>query len=243
VGSFGVGVLLFGIDTYVPLFIQGVRGGSATEAGWALTPMFCAWAISVFVSVRFAITFGFRATAMAGGAVILLGMVGLTCGVIRPEWSRPLFFVAMIIIGLGFGPLSLCFILSTQNSVAWDRRGVATGAVTFVRTMGGALGVGFLGATLGFELARRLIAEGAGSIDVAAALRPETHALLSPGQLELVQAALGRSLRDVFLQMIGVAVLTILAASRLAGGKAKDASDSGSGFSRQEDLALAAMAE
>src|SRR5262249_57778859 len=31
-GSFLIGGLLFGLDTYIPLFIQGVRGGTATQA-------------------------------------------------------------------------------------------------------------------------------------------------------------------------------------------------------------------
>ena len=153
VGSFAIGVLLFGLDTFIPLFVQGVRGGSATEAGWTMTPMLSAWAVSVFVSVRFVIAFGFRATAMGGGAIITTGVACVTAGVAWPAWSGPLFFVGMVIVGLGFGPTSLSFILCTQHSVDWGRRGVATGAVTFFRTMGGALGVGLLGAVLGFELA------------------------------------------------------------------------------------------
>ncbi|MFO0951884.1 MAG: hypothetical protein U0835_12180 [Isosphaeraceae bacterium] len=36
-GSLLIGGLLFGIDTFVPLFVQGVRGGSATAAGRMIT--------------------------------------------------------------------------------------------------------------------------------------------------------------------------------------------------------------
>jgi MFS family permease len=242
VGSFAVGVLLFGIDTYVPLFVQGVRGGSATEAGWALTPMFCAWAVSVFVSVWIAIALGYRKTAMAGGGIITIGMACLASGVVWPEWSRPLFFAGMVVIGLGFGPTSLCFILSTQNAVTWERRGVATGAVTFIRVMGGALGVGFLGAVLGFEFAGRLTRAGDTGIDVAAALRPETHAQLAPDVLLSVQDALGRSLRDVFFLMMATAVVTMLAASRLAPGHLRPAEET-SDEAKEENLALAALSE
>ena len=77
--------------------------------------------------------------------------------------------------------------------------------MTFSRVLGGALGVGVLGATLAFEFARRLAAAKAGGIDIVAALRPETHKLLTPEQLRLVQDALGRTLRDVFLQMLALA--------------------------------------
>jgi hypothetical protein len=105
-------------------------------------------------------------------------------------------------VGLGMGPASLSFILAVQHTVKWGQRGVATGAAIFLRTIGGALGVGLLGATLGWELAHRLAAAGGTGIDVTAALRPETHQSLSTSQLALVQAALGQTLRDVYLQMV-----------------------------------------
>jgi len=82
------------------------------------------------------------------------------------------------------------------------------------------MGVGVLGASLAFEFARRLASAGAGGIDVVAALRPETHELLSPAQLQLVQGALGRTLRDVFLLMLALAVVAIPCAARLAAGRA-----------------------
>ena len=220
VGSFAVGVLLFGIDTYIPLYVQGVKGGTATEAGWTMTPMFVAWAISVFVAVWVVLKFGFRTTATYGGILITFGVTCLAAGAHWPRVSGPLFVGGMIVIGVGMGPTSLSFILSTQNAVAWGRRGVATAAVTFFRTMGGALGVGFLGATLGFGFAGRLVAAGAGGIDVVAALRPETHGALSPAELALVQTSLGATLRDVFLQMIAVGVSTIIAARYLSPGRA-----------------------
>ena len=242
VGSFAIGVLLFGLDTFIPLFVQGVRGGTATQAGWTMTPMLSAWAVSVFVSVWVVIAMGFRTTAMVGGTIITLGVACVTAGIEWTAWSRPLFFFGMVIIGLGFGPTSLSFILCTQHSVDWGRRGVATGAVIFFRTMGGALGVGILGAVLGFELSGRLDEAGAGGVDVAAALRPETHARLAPDVLSTVQHALGRSLRDVFLLMTAVALTTIFAAAFLTPGRPTPpgASKAGDGA---EDFALAAVVE
>jgi hypothetical protein len=84
--------------------------------------------------------------------------------------------------------------------------------------MGGSLWVGILGASLAYALAGRLPA-GAG-IDVTAALRPETHRLLTSEQLRVVQDALGLSLRDVFLQMTALAMLAIVCSVGLRGGRA-----------------------
>ena len=50
--AFWWAAILFGLDTYVPLFVQGVRGGDATWAGRSLMPLFLAWAISVAVAAR-----------------------------------------------------------------------------------------------------------------------------------------------------------------------------------------------
>ena len=219
-GSFLIGALLFGIDTYIPLYVQGVLGGKATEAGEVITPLFFSWAISVAVAAKVVVRFGFRLTAVVGMGMIALGMAGLAFGASRPDSAVGLFKLSLVVTGLGFGPASLSCILGVQNAVDWNRRGAATGAVTFSRVLGGALGVGVLGATLAFEFARRLASAEAGGVDIVAALRPETHGLLAPGQLQVVQDALGRTLRDVFLQMFALSLLAILCATRLAAGRA-----------------------
>ena len=164
-------------------------------------PLFLAWAISVAVAARAVVHFGFRRGAMIGSALIAAGNLILVGGAIFPAWSQPWFLIGLAVCGLGMGPTSLSFILAVQHAVSWGQRGVATGAVIFLRTIGGAIGVGLLGATLGWGLAHRLARAGATGIDVVAALRPETHGSLSDAQLALVQANLGLTLRDVYLQM------------------------------------------
>ena len=220
-GSFLIGALMFAIDTYVPLYVQGVLGGKATEAGAVITSLFLSWAISVAVAARVVVRFGFRTTACFGMALITLGMAGLVVAAMIPAWSVPIFQVSLAITGIGFGPASLSCTLNVQNEVDWNRRGVATGAIQFFRTLGGATGVGLLGATLAFEFGRRLLAAHAGDIDIVAALRPETHGRLTHDQLALVQSALGRTLRDVFGQMFVLAAVGIACAARLAPGRAR----------------------
>ena len=149
---------------------------------------------------------------MIGSSLITLGRSGLVLGALYPAWYRYGFFPGLILVGLGMGPTSLSLILAVQHSVTWGQRGVATGAVIFLRTIGGALGVGLLGAALGWELAYRLAAAGGSGIDVTAALRPETHKLLTPEQLAIVQVQLGQTLRDVYLQMAALGIATMFCA-------------------------------
>jgi MFS family permease len=219
VGSFLIGAILFGLDTYIPLYVQGVLGGSARKAGRIITPLFLAWSISVAVAAKVLVRLGFRRTSVIGSLFIAAGTSILAAGSLWPAWATPCFAVGMIVVGMGMGPAALCYTVDVQNSVAWAQRGVATGVVIFARTIGGALGVGILGATLFFSLSHRLSAAGGASIDVAAALRPETHAKLSPSELRLIQRALGGSLAGVFGEMAALALLGIVCSSKLSGRK------------------------
>jgi hypothetical protein len=126
-----------------------------------------------------------------------------------PRWYGFGIYPGLVLVGTGMGPASLSFILSVQHAVKWGQRGVATGAVILLRTIGGALGVGLLGAVLGWEVSHRLDAAGGHGINVPAALRPETHHDLSAGELALVQEHLGHALRDVYVQMavLGIAMM------------------------------------
>src|SRR5207248_5538248 len=80
IGSFMIGGILFGIETYVPLFIQGVRGGNAEQAGQALTPLFLSWAVSVTIAAKAVVRWGFRGGGIVGAMLVGLGMLGLVIG-------------------------------------------------------------------------------------------------------------------------------------------------------------------
>ena len=84
-GSFLIGALLFGIETYVPLYVQGVLGGKATEAGEVITPLFLSWAIRVALAAKLVVRFGFRATCVVGMGMIALGTGGLAMGAEYPD--------------------------------------------------------------------------------------------------------------------------------------------------------------
>ena len=47
-----LGTTIFGVDTFVPLFVQGARGGTAMAAGAVVTPVVLMWAVSAAVAAR-----------------------------------------------------------------------------------------------------------------------------------------------------------------------------------------------
>jgi hypothetical protein len=197
--------------------MQGVLGGTAKEAGRVLTPLFLSWAVSVTVAAKAVVRWGFRGAGVFGSCFIAAGMLTLAVGSAYPSSARLAFNGALILIGVGMGPTSLSFILAVQHAVSWGQRGVATGAVLFFRTIGGAIGVGALGGVLTWQLSRILTIAGASGVDVGSALRTETHHLLSRGVLSLVQTSLGHSLRDVFLMMVFLAFGCMACAAWLPG--------------------------
>jgi len=243
VASFAFGGIIFGIETFVPLHVQGVQGGDATRAGRALIPLFLVWAVSGAVAARAVVRYGFRWSGLVGSALVALGCLCLVTGASFPLWSRSCFLVGLAVIGMGMGPTSFSFILAVQQAVSWGQRGVATGSAILLRTIGGATGVGVLGGTLGWELMHRLARSGSTGIDVGAALRPETHKDLSPDQLRLVQLNLGLTLRDVYLMITVLAIVSLICAFWLPDKHAtlSKSSDHEREVPKDDGLALAAV--
>src|SRR5207248_11554756 len=130
-----LGVVMFGITSYVPLFVQGVRGGTATSAGITLGPLLIAWPIAATLSGKIILRYGYRLTAGVGALLVTIG-VGLVT-LLQASSTLSYIVVAMLVIGTGLGLMSTAFIISVQNAVPWNVRGVATASTQFFRKMGG----------------------------------------------------------------------------------------------------------
>lgn len=201
---FGAGFLA--LDTFVPLYVQGGRGGTAAEAAAVVTPVMLAWAISNFVGAPLLIRWGFRKLALVGCVMIVVGFAGLLVAAVFhwPGWAMTMI---LAVTGFGFGPASMSYLLGAQNAVEWTQRGVVTGAVSFFRSIGGALGVGILGATFNAIARHDLSSLSGRGISAAQALDPKARDLLPPDALALVQHSIASSLVWVFAAMLALAIV------------------------------------
>ena len=205
-----LGTTIFGVDTFVPLYVQGARGGTAGAAGAVITPLILFWALSATLAARFIVRFDFRATARFGACLSLAGLCGLVAAAFERAgvaWAS----LACAFVGAGLGPQSLSQVLAIQELVPEDRRGIATSLVPFFRTIGGSLGVGALGGILAAGLHARLGA----AAETAGAILAGTH---SPGRAAAVTPALFRdaiegSLLPIFIVLAVLAVANLLVAS------------------------------
>lgn len=208
--TFFFGGAFLSLDTYVPLYVQGGRGGGPAAAAAVVTPVMLTWALSNMIVAPLFKSWGFRKTALIGGAITLLGFVGLflTAYLDAPRWTMTL---VLAITGLGFGPASMSYLLGAQNAVDWQQRGSVTSTVSFFRTIGGAMGIGLLGAAFNWLSRADLAKLEAAGVDPAAALDPHLTRSFAPEQLSLIQHAIAGGLLWVFAAMIGLVVAQLIA--------------------------------
>ena len=71
--TFVSGGLMFGINSYVPLFAQGVRGGSAMDAGLIVLRMSVTWPLGSVLAGRIMIKRGYYVSAISGALMLVAG--------------------------------------------------------------------------------------------------------------------------------------------------------------------------
>lgn len=143
--GFVAGFAMFGTITFLPQFQQFVQGQSATNSGLLLMPMmFALMATSLGGGQYISRTGRYKVFPVVGTVLLGTGLyLFSTMGVGTTTFRTALF---MIVLGFGLGCLMQTTNLIAQNSVEMRDLGAGTGTFTFVRTLGGSIGVAVLGA-------------------------------------------------------------------------------------------------
>ena len=179
-----VGMAMFGTISYVPLFVQGVIGTSATSSGVVLTPMTLgAVCTSILTGQLVSRTGRYRWNAVFGPVVLTIGMLLLwrmNTSTTNGEAARN-----MVIAGIGIGSMMQVFVLSVQNAVPRSRIGSATALTQFGRQMGATLGVTIIGVIVnrGLPAGVGAGAEGSAIHRLSPALRQGLASALRPAFL------------------------------------------------------------
>jgi MFS family permease len=204
-----MGIALYGVSTYVPLYVQGARGGTASSAGAVVTPLILFWALSATAGGRLILRTGFRRSAVLGACLLVLGFAGLLAAA---ALDAPTIWIsaACAVVGLGLGPTALAQLLAVQEDAPAEQRGVATSLVPFFRTVGGSLGVAAMGGVLAAGLKARL------GPSLESASRALSGGIPAP---PLFRLALEHSLLPVFGALLAAAALAVLAAARFPAGR------------------------
>ena len=174
-----VGAAMFGTISFVPLFVQGVIGTSATSSGVVLTPLLLGAVTASFLSGQWVSRSGrTRPNVLVGSIVLTAGMALLWqmgVGTTNAQAARN-----MVVAGVGLGLMMQVFVLTVQNTVPRKTIGSATALTQFSRSIGGTLGVTVMGVIVNQNLptgasgngfvVHRL--QGAARVALANALKP-----------------------------------------------------------------------
>jgi MFS family permease len=112
------------------------------------------WPIAASLAGRIYLRVGFRTTMLFGSVIVVIGAaLLLTVNSDSAVWHLA---AACFVIGLGLGFSASPSVVAAQSSVAWQTRGVVTGANMFARSVGSAVGVAVFGAVANGVVAARL---------------------------------------------------------------------------------------
>ena len=207
--GFIVGFALFGAVTFLPLYLQVVRGHGPISSGLLLTPMMAGLLVTSIASGNLITRFGrYKPFPIAGTAIMTVGVYLLSgLSVSTPAWQTALF---LVVLGLGLGMVMQVLVLAVQNAVDYRFLGVATSGSTLFRQVGGVIGVAIFGAIFSNELAHQLRTRLPAAAHIPAAANPEVVKHLPPAIRTPYIASFAASLRPVFVAAAGITFLAFL---------------------------------
>ncbi|MCA1814702.1 MAG: MFS transporter, partial [Halobacteriales archaeon] len=213
---------LFGVISFLPVFMQAVIGVTATSAGEVLTPLMIMIVAGSMLSGRLMPKTGFKPWVVVGPPIAAVGLVLLAQ--LGAHSGQNEAFAYLLLIGLGLGFTMATYVVAVQNEVQRRVMGVASSTLTLARSLGGTLGVALMGALLTSKLKDEL----------AARLPPQMLAQVGAGGGGLesfrqfagtpplpVREALAASLDLMFLAAAAACVLALLPSLLIRGSRLK----------------------
>jgi len=198
--SFVIGVTMFGALTYLPVFLQLVKGLTPTHAGLLLTPMTMGTIVGSITTGRLATRTGrYKGLLLGGMGLIVVGVALLSRLGIESTISYVL--VAAIILGLGIGLSFPMQTIAVQNAVEPAEMGVGTSGVLLFRQLGASVGLAAFGALFANRLKTNL----------ATALPPGVKA--PKGLTPAAVSHLPASLHDAFVGAVAASIPAVFEAA------------------------------
>ena len=207
-----VGFAMFGSVTYLPLFLQVVKGSTPTSSGLEMLPMMGGMLTSSIVSGQLISRTGrYKIFPLVGTAVMTLGLALLSRT--TPETSLGHLLGMMLLLGLGMGLVMQVLVIAVQNAVDYRDLGVATSGNSLFRSIGGSVGTAVLGAIFASRLASELAAHpgAAGVVGGGAGLSLQAMAQLPAAARATYAGAFTSAIGTVFLVATTIAALGFVA--------------------------------
>ena len=211
--GFVVGFAMFGAITFLPLFLQDVRGASPTISGLEILPLMAGLLITSIGSGQVISRTGrYKAFPVAGTAIMTVGLFLLS--LVGLHTPNLLLYLYMFVLGVGLGAVMQVLVLAVQNAVPYSELGVATSSATFFRSIGGSFGAAVFGAIFANVIAGKLVSAlrglhlppGLSSASVSPAILDH----LPAAARHAYQAAFASSLQEVFRVAVPIGAVAFL---------------------------------
>ncbi|MDE0035527.1 MAG: MDR family MFS transporter [Deltaproteobacteria bacterium] len=137
---------IFGVIGFLPLYVQGALGGSATLAGLTLLPLSVGWTVGSLTSGRVTPVWGYRRVCATGMTLMVSGYIPFM--LLEEAGGMTVMLVATFASGTGMGMTNVTALVAAQSAVPFQNLGVATSTLMLFRTIGGALIISIMGSIL-----------------------------------------------------------------------------------------------
>jgi predicted MFS family arabinose efflux permease len=211
---------VFGAISYLPLYLQGVVGITASRAGLALLLLSLTWTGGSLLAGRIISRMGYRRVALVGMALLAFGYGLFVVPIVSGGIGVVL--LSAVAIGIGMGLANLTTLVAVQSAASVQRIGAATSTLMLFRTFGGAFAVTLLGTVLLNQMHHGLERLGTGASLPANFTNPQnllesaTRALLPPELLPRLVDVLAHAIWCAFLTGF-ILMLAGVVASRFMG--------------------------
>jgi EmrB/QacA subfamily drug resistance transporter len=141
---FLLNAVLMGASIFIPLFLQGVTGSTASKSGAIITPMLVSIIVGVIVSgLIVSKTCKYKALAFCGFVIMGISTVMLSLFGIKTGSFHVV--IVMVIMGIGIGVVMAIFNVTAQNAFHENQMGVVTASIQFFSRMGQTIAASVLG--------------------------------------------------------------------------------------------------
>jgi EmrB/QacA subfamily drug resistance transporter len=207
--GFVVGFALFGVISYLPVFLQVAKGADPTKSGLQLLPLMAGLIVTSTLSGWLITKWGrYKVFPIVGTGVMTVGIYLLsTVGLSTPTGVM---YGYMAVTGIGLGGVMQVLVIVVQNGVEHRDIGVATAGATFFRSIGGSIGTAVFGAIFASLLSGRLASHLRGLTvpkGLGATVSPATLTHLAPAVQLGVAAAYTSTIDTVFLAAVPVGAI------------------------------------
>lgn len=216
---------------YIPIFIQGVLGGSATNSGLVLLPMMVGSVVTAAGGGSLLTKFKYRSIMIPTLALLVIGIALLTT--LTTGSSRFMVTIFMILIGLGIGSSFSVLSNAAIHGFTTRQRGSASSTLNFMRSLGMTLGITIFGIIQSHTFTNKLASVFGGgqmpdSVDLSdprKILTPETRDKIPAQVLEKITEALSSSIVHTFAWAIIPSIIALLAALAMSKEKLDPAAE------------------